>query len=249
MLTPQYYLVEETDPFKIAVNHFIEIVTMSDLHVGDAETEVEIHAAHAGVVSVERDAPVYRDYVAVSTDVFDEQNQLIGKLVTVYAHVDLDLDEADSLFVDGISVQAGEEKFYGGNGPGWTPNLSEPSAGPWEYGYWDPDVGYGYGHPILHGVIQPGTGVENSEASSFALYGASPNPATGQATLVFRLPVESATELKVYDLSGRTVLIETCVYSEGTHEFIVDDLATGVYLIQMTSAEFTATRSFIVLEQ
>lgn len=59
---------------------------------------------------MERDAPKYREYVAVSTDVFDEQNQLIGKLVTIYAHVDLDLDldEANSLFVDGISVQAGE---------------------------------------------------------------------------------------------------------------------------------------------
>lgn len=87
------------------------------------------------------------------------------------------------------------------------------------------------------------------DSDSFALYGASPNPSicTASVNLVFSLPVESFTDLRVYDLSGRTVFSENNEYTPGTHELIIKGLASGVYLVQMTSEDFTATQNFVVL--
>ena len=95
--------------------------------------------------------------------------------MTLYAHVDLDLDEADGLSMSRKTVKAGDlisknlysetrggphlhfeiryyrpdddgtEEFYGIRG-------SVPGAGEWPNGYWDPDTGYGFGHPDSHGL-------------------------------------------------------------------------------------------------
>jgi len=134
---------------------------VSDLHVGSAETDDQLFAAHDGVVSVYRDADKSRHYLAITKDV---------------AHIDLDLDEAEGLVMDGRTVAKGDlvsrnlysgtvggphvhfviryyregnnvdEEFYGG------PLYSEPSSGPWQYGYWDPQTGYGFAHPSNHGL-------------------------------------------------------------------------------------------------
>lgn len=148
----------------------------SDLRVGEGETDVQLFAAHDGVVSVYRDADKYRHYLAITKVVVDADGVLVGRIFTLYGHIDLDLDEADGLWMDGTVVQkgelvsqnlysgtmggphlhfeiryyradeAGDEEFYGG------PLYSEPSAAPWLYGYWDPQVGYGFADPINHGL-------------------------------------------------------------------------------------------------
>ena len=153
-----------------------------DLHVGDRETDVHVYAAHGGHITAVRDAPKYRHYLAVSKEVVDGNGQLLGRLVTLYAHVDLDLDEADALVMDGLEVSpgdlisrhlyagtvggphlhfetryyrlgdAGDETFYGSADPFSKENLTEPSAGQWSYGVWNPEVGYGFGHPSSHGL-------------------------------------------------------------------------------------------------
>ena len=48
------------------------------------------------------------------------------------------------------SFQTGVEVFYGTSGA----PLTMPSAGPWTYGFWNPIVGYGFGHPNHHGLSQ-----------------------------------------------------------------------------------------------
>jgi murein DD-endopeptidase MepM/ murein hydrolase activator NlpD len=154
-----------------------------DLHVGDRETYVHLYAAHGGRITAVRDAPKYRHYLAVSKEVVDGNGQLLGKLVTLYAHIDLDLDEADALVMDGQEVSpgdlisthlyagtvggphlhfeiryyrpgdAGDETFYGSADPFSDEALTEPSTGPWSYGLWNANVGYGFGHPSSHGLI------------------------------------------------------------------------------------------------
>ena len=137
---------------------------------------VEIYAAHDGVVATFRDAPKYRNYVSITKVVTDKDGKELGKLVTLYAHVDLDLDEDDGLFLDGETVKAGDlisknlwsgtrggphlhfeiryyrtdddgtEEFYGFR-------QSVPSADDdFPYGKWNPDVGYGFGNPKSHGL-------------------------------------------------------------------------------------------------
>jgi hypothetical protein len=108
--------------------------------------------------------------------------------------------------------------------------------------------------PTLHDVTvgwQPFTGTQEGSAgeiAEFALYGAQPNPALGHAALVFALPVNSWAELIVYDLTGRVVHSITGEYEPGLHEVILDGLASGMYMVRMTSEEFMATRQFVVIE-
>jgi murein DD-endopeptidase MepM/ murein hydrolase activator NlpD len=142
----------------------------TDLHIGNRESVVNIYAAHDGVVSTVRDAPKYRHYVAVMKVVTDESGKEVGKLVTLYGHVDLDLDEANGLAMNGKTVKTGDlisKHLYEGTRGG--PHLhfeiryyrpadkgdeefygfrqKVPGAGDWPWGKWDPEIGFGYGHP------------------------------------------------------------------------------------------------------
>ncbi|MFA7256921.1 MAG: M23 family metallopeptidase, partial [Kiritimatiellales bacterium] len=139
-----------------------------DFHVGARETLVNIYAAHDGTVAAVRNAPKYRQYLSVTKEIRDDDGKVVGKLVTIYAHLDLDLDEADGLIMDGKTVHKGDllsehlysgtmggphlhfeiryyrpadkgtEEFYGFAFPGRPSELSEPSAGGWQYGFWNP---------------------------------------------------------------------------------------------------------------
>jgi murein DD-endopeptidase MepM/ murein hydrolase activator NlpD len=155
-----------------------------DLHVRNRATAVvNVYAAHDGMVATFRDADKYRHYVSITSTILDSGGAVLGKLVTLYAHIDLDLDEADGLILNGSTVRAGDlisqhlysgtaggphlhfeiryyrptdsgdEEFYGFAGPKVDPGLSEPSTGPWPHGIWNPNVGYGFGDPRNHGLV------------------------------------------------------------------------------------------------
>ncbi len=147
----------------------------TDMHIGSRETSVGIYAAHDGVVSTARDAPKYRHYVAVTKVISDESGKELGKLVTLYGHVDLDLDEAADISMNGKTVKAGdliskhlyadtrggphlhfEIRYYRpgdkGNEEFYGFRQKVPGAGDWPWGNWDPDVGFGYGHPANLGL-------------------------------------------------------------------------------------------------
>ena len=88
--------------------NFIQYHPAIDLHVKNRETNVNLYAAHDGYVSTIKDAAKYRHYISITKNVEDNNSQVIGKIVTIYANVDLDLDENDSLFMDGQSVNCGD---------------------------------------------------------------------------------------------------------------------------------------------
>ncbi|MCD4774769.1 MAG: T9SS type A sorting domain-containing protein [Candidatus Aegiribacteria sp.] len=105
--------------------------------------------------------------------------------------------------------------------------------------------------PVLQDVTVawlPYIGTEEAEGASFVLHGARPNPILGTAVLVFTMLVDSGVKLTVYDLTGRVVHSINGEYEPGVYEVILDGLASGVYLIRMTSEEFTATQQFVVIE-
>ncbi len=104
--------------------------------------------------------------------------------------------------------------------------------------------------PVLHDVTVNWNllGIQGVSGSEFALYGARPNPTTGNAALFFSMPVESNVELSVYDLTGRIVHSVSHQFESGVHEMVLDNLACGIYMVRMVSEEFTATRQFVVIE-
>lgn len=151
-----------------------------DFRIGNRETKVTIYAAHDGFVNIYRNAPKYRHYVSVTADVKDDAGNRLGKMVTIYGHVDLNLDSLQQVLPAGKYVKrgdvisknlyagtrggphlhfeiryyrksdSGEEEFYGftrRNGEG---KFTEPSAGKWNYGFWNPETGYGYANPKNH---------------------------------------------------------------------------------------------------
>lgn len=147
----------------------------TDMHVGNRETSVGIYASHDGVVSTMRDAPKYRHFVSVTKVIKDASGKELGKLVTLYGHVDLDLDEAAGIALNGKAVKAGDlisKHLYEGTRGG--PHLhfeiryyrpgdkgneefygfmqKVPGAGDWPWGKWDPEVGFGYGRPENFGL-------------------------------------------------------------------------------------------------
>jgi murein DD-endopeptidase MepM/ murein hydrolase activator NlpD len=148
-----------------------------DLHPANAATDM--YAAHDGIVTTYRDKPKYRDYLTITKEIKDLENNPIGKLVTIYAHIDLDLDEGQSVQLNGLHVNKGDivsKNLYSGTlgGPhlhfeirfyriseigdedfyNWqnTEEYTTQSLGIWSYGYWNPDVGYGFGDPINQGI-------------------------------------------------------------------------------------------------
>ncbi|MFT6020696.1 MAG: murein DD-endopeptidase MepM/ murein hydrolase activator NlpD, partial [Saprospiraceae bacterium] len=45
--------------------------------------------------------------------------------------------------------EIGNEDFYNWQNSG---NYTTQSSGIWSYGYWNPDVGYGFGNPLNFGI-------------------------------------------------------------------------------------------------
>ncbi len=152
-----------------------------DMKPGD--TLVCILAPISGTVHTYRDAPKYRHYISITRNIVDDDGLIVGKLVTILGHVDLDLDEGAGLFVDDMQVTEGDtisqhlysgtmggphlhieiryyrsldtglESFYGIAAPFGDPSFTQPSAGLWEYGSWNPDIGYGFARPENHGLV------------------------------------------------------------------------------------------------
>ena len=79
-----------------------------DLYVGGRQTAVALYAAHDGRVATFRDIEKYRHLLTLTTEIRDDAGALLGRMVTFYGHIDLDLDEAAGLLMDGAIVRAGD---------------------------------------------------------------------------------------------------------------------------------------------
>ena len=111
------------------------------------------------------------------------------------------------------------------------------------------------GDLVVEGVML--AGVNGTELLStldvmptqFSLNPPRPNPFNPVTELSFSLPEEAEVILAIYDLQGRRVAtLAQDTYPEGHHSFTwqPEDLASGIYLVQLTANHFTA-RSKVVL--
>ena len=106
----------------------------------------------------------------------------------------------------------------------------------------------------LMAVEGPGTGVKplcESAPMNFALYPAHPNPFNAATALSFQLPVASAIQLQVLDVSGRQVMsLINGWRNAGKHEVTFDavDLSSGVYLVRLAAGDFMLTQKVVLMK-
>jgi len=93
-------------------------------------------------------------------------------------------------------------------------------------------------------------GVKNAEMSLVGSLSQSfPNPATGNATILFNLPASGKAELKLFDVTGREVaVLASGEMAAGTHQVNVDAsrLASGIYYYQLQTAGGKVSKKMIV---
>ncbi|MCX6156902.1 MAG: T9SS type A sorting domain-containing protein [Ignavibacteriae bacterium] len=78
-----------------------------------------------------------------------------------------------------------------------------------------------------------------------------PNPFNPSTTIDFYLPHKASVELKVFDISGKTVLriIDNFQLKQGYHSYKVDDfnslgLSSGMYFYRLTASDNSSKTSF-----
>ena len=147
--------------------------TGTDYHLNSSNlTSVNLYAVHDGIIYTTKSSSKYRHYLSITKTITDPNGTTLGKLVSIYAHIDLDLDETAGLNLNGSSVVKGQlvsknlysgttggphlhfeirysrpndnpsTDFYGGIGT--DSSFISKSTGPWQYGYWNPNMGYGF---------------------------------------------------------------------------------------------------------
>jgi type IX secretion system substrate protein len=99
------------------------------------------------------------------------------------------------------------------------------------------------------GSSGPTTGVEpGGQVASFALRGASPNPAMGPFTIAFSLVEPGDVRVDVLDVAGRLVWRrDDDGLGPGPHAFRTPDLRPGLYLVRLTQGPRFATTKAIVI--
>jgi len=94
-------------------------------------------------------------------------------------------------------------------------------------------------------------GIEESAEpipSGTEMFPFSPNPASSPVVR-FNLPEPASIDISIFDLSGRLVSeIRGDEYSPGYHDVLLGDFSPGIYFCRMISGDFTATKSFMVIE-
>lgn len=86
--------------------------------------------------------------------------------------------------------------------------------------------------------------------SSYALYGATPNPITNSTMIAFDLPEDSRVQLRIFDPAGRTVaVLADGEYPAGAHRVTWSNregILSGVYFCKMETAGFVGTRRLLI---
>lgn len=110
---------------------------------------------------------------------------------------------------------------------------------------------YGAGRVDIYQAVLAALSVGTAEEESAAVSPAgisvsaiSPNPVLNQASFSLYMPVEGIADVRVYDVSGRTVsTIHTGLLGSGSHMFgwtVPSDLGSGIYILRASSPSGSA---------
>lgn len=94
-------------------------------------------------------------------------------------------------------------------------------------------------------------GIQAETPTSFRLLNPYPNPFNAEMTVEFELPRASEVILSLYDVSGRLAgCLEKNNFTSGTHivHYNAENLASGIYFLQMKSVGFEQTKKITLLK-
>jgi len=104
--------------------------------------------------------------------------------------------------------------------------------------------------PVLHtSGIHTASEAADDVPTAYALQQNYPNPFNPSTTVEFSLPKTASVTLKVFDVSGRlmgTVLDQRMPAGNHTVSLDASGLTTGVYLYELRTGDFAATRTMVV---
>ena len=237
----------------------------TDMYIGNAESEVELFASIDGYVETFQDAPKYRDYLTISKNVEDSVGNIVGKIVVFYGHIDLDLDISDGLSLNGQSVNKGDtiskhlysetmggahlhfeiryykpsdignEDYYGW--AGGSSAYTEPSSGPWSYGYWDTNFGYGFANAENHFNYSDVSIESVNIEDNISIF---PNPVND--FLQINIDNYEQSCLTVFDITGKVILEKTF---HKTIRLNTQNFKKGVYFIEIKTQNKLLTKKLI----
>lgn len=150
-------------------------------------------------------------------------------------------------------VEADDGSFSSGEAStaNWTYEYTFTTAG--DFGYYC-SVHGGAGGVGMSGTIsvQPATSINyNNTPVEYALGQNYPNPFNPSTTISFSIAEAGFTELKVYNLTGQevmTLISENLTGGSYSTKVNSGNLPSGVYIYQLRSGDFTATRKFTLLK-
>jgi len=135
------------------------------------------------------------------------------------------------------TATAGQVGFYPltVSGLSWATVLGVPTSQPFLVDYY-----------ILE-IVMP-TGVESFSGEEFEIKQNIPNPFSNNSRIEYYLPEASNVSLSVYNVLGKMVKSENVQATKGVNNFSLNaaDFSNGVYFYNLTYANQTITKRFIV---
>jgi len=247
-------------------NYVVQHHAAIDMYINNGE-ETTMFAAIDGSVITYKDAPKYRDYLTITKNIEDSVGNIIGKIVVLYGHIDLNLDELDGRYLNGQSVNKGDtiskhlysetvggphlhfeiryyrptdvgnEDYYGWSGG--STSYTEPSSGPWTYGFWDTNYGYGFANPENHWNYLP-TRIKNLEINN--LISIFPNPASNYLNI--EVLNNNKSTVYIVDITGKEIVCENFI---NIIQLNIENLQKGEYLIKIINGNKLVTKKIIKL--
>jgi len=263
-LIPFQYPLEQTTTYSLArgfgdgigFNNTSQHHNAFDMHIGNNDSNVVMLASIDGIITTYRNAPKYRDYLTITNNVKDSLGVIIGEIVVLYGHIDLNLDSLDNRLLNGLNINKGDtvsKHLYSGTAGGahlhfeiryyrvsdngiddfynWQNNSPTTilSSGSWSYGYWNPNLGYGFAHPDNHLSFSPVLGIEQG-LPDFKTY-VYPNPVKD----IFSIRTSNVHNELVEIYNTRGQLIETFLTNKDVFTINISTYKAGLYLMKINS--------------
>lgn len=112
-----------------------------------------------------------------------------------------------------------------------------------------PEIYYPFKEVILSDLSS--IDAEKYSIQEFYLSNAYPNPFNSSTKFVYRMPIQSSVQIKVFDILGREVaLLVHKDQKEGQYEILFNagDLPSGIYFCRMQSKNYVSTKKIILLK-